>query len=153
MDVTATYRIVGEGAAVKAVRQGDLAIFPPGFDPQGDKQLSAAQTVIRRLLQRRLGNVLKDEIVPEELVLPEKWRRAGKLRLVQWTAEDGWLSLPGTDRDSHQQSAIPAIPAVPSAVSSQYPRSQLRRNANASTATTAARNCHHASAPAGDSGP
>lgn len=93
MDVTATYRIVGEGAAVKAVRQGDLAIFPPGFDPQGDKQLSAAQTVIRRLLQRRLGNVLKDEIVPEELVLPEKWRRAGKLRLVQWTAEDGWLSL------------------------------------------------------------
>lgn len=93
MDVTATYRIVGEGTALKAVRQGDLAIFPPGFDPQGSKQLSAAQTVIRRLLQRRLANVFKDEIVPEELVLPDKWRRAGKLQLVQWVAADGWLSL------------------------------------------------------------
>lgn len=93
MDVTATYRIVGEGAAAKAVRQGELAIFPPGFDPRKGKQLSAAQTVVRRLLQRRLGNVFKEEIVPEELVLPNEWRRAGKLRMVQWTADDGWLNM------------------------------------------------------------
>ncbi|NLS92151.1 MAG: hypothetical protein GXX96_08235 [Planctomycetaceae bacterium] len=93
MDVTVTYRIVGEGDAVKAVRQGDVQIFPPGFDPKGDKQLTTQETAIRRILQRRLGKLFEEEVVPEGLVLPKDWRRAGVMKLVQWEARDGWLVL------------------------------------------------------------
>lgn len=93
MDVTVTYQIVGEGDAVKAVRQGDVQIFPPGFDPKGDKQLTTQETAIRRILQRRLGKLFEEEIVPEGLVLPKDWRRAGVMKLVQWEARDGWLVL------------------------------------------------------------
>ena len=93
MDVTVTYRIVGQGESAKAVRQGEVEIFPPGFDPEGDKQLTAQETAIRRILQRRLGRLFEEEIVPEGLVLPEQWSRAGTLKLVQWEARDGWLVL------------------------------------------------------------
>jgi len=93
MDVTVTYRIVRDGETLKAVRQGELAIFPPGFDPEAGKQLSTQQTVIRRLLQRRLGKVFQEELVPEDLVLPNQWRRAGELKIVRWAAQDGWLAL------------------------------------------------------------
>jgi hypothetical protein len=93
MDVTVTYKIVGEGDSLKAVRQGEVQIFPPGFDPEGDKKLSAEQAAIRRILQRRLGKKFEEEIIPEDLVLPNEWSKAGKLRLVQWEARDGWLAL------------------------------------------------------------
>lgn len=93
MNVTVTYKIVGEGDNLKAVRQGEVEIFPPGFDPEGDDKLNAEQTAIRRILQRRLGKRFEKEIVPEDLVLPNEWSRAGKLRLVQWEAKDGWMVL------------------------------------------------------------
>ena len=93
MDVTVTYKIVGEGDSLKAMRQGEVQIFPPGFDPEGDKKLSAEQAAIRRILQRRLGKKFEEEIIPEDLVLPNEWSKAGKLRLVQWEAQDGWLVL------------------------------------------------------------
>ena len=93
MNVTVRYKIIGEGDSLKAVRQGEVEIFPPGFDPEGDDKLSAEQTGIRRILQRRLGKRFEKEIVPEDLVLPNEWSRAGKLRLVQWEAKDGWMVL------------------------------------------------------------
>lgn len=93
MNVTVTYRIVGQGESVKAVRQGDVEIFPPDFNPQGGEQLSAQETAIRRILQRRLGRLFEEEIIPDGLVLPKQWSRAGILKLVQWEARDGWLVL------------------------------------------------------------
>ena len=93
MDVTVTYKIISEGESFKAVRQGEVQIFPPGFDPDGDQQLTAQQTAIRRILQRRLGRLFEEEIIPKGLVLPEEWSRAGTLNLVQWEAKDGWLVL------------------------------------------------------------
>ncbi len=93
MDVTVTYRIVGEGENVKAVRQGEVEIFPPDFDPNAGKQLSTQETAIRRVLQRRLGRLFEPEIVPRGLVLPDQWSRAGVLKLIQWEARDGWLVL------------------------------------------------------------
>jgi len=93
MNVTVTYKIVGEGDSLKAVRQGEVEIFPPGFDPKGDDKLDAEETAIRRILQRRLGKKFEEEIVPEDLVLPNDWAKAGKLRLVQWESRDGWLVM------------------------------------------------------------
>lgn len=93
MNVTVTYKIVGEGDSLKAVRQGEVEIFPPGFDPEGDDKLDAEETAIRRILQRRLGKRFEEEIIPEDLVLPNEWAKAGKLKLVQWEAQDGWLAL------------------------------------------------------------
>ena len=93
MDVTVTYKIVTQNGTLKAVRQGDVEIFPPGFDPEGEDKLDTEETAIRRILQRRLGKRFEKEIIPEDLVLPNEWRKAGKLRLVQWETQDGWLAL------------------------------------------------------------
>ena len=93
MNVTAVYEITRTEDGFKAVRRGELQIFPPGFVPGSGRQLSVREQVLRDLLQRRFGKMLEEEIVPEPLLLPGKWEAAGGLNLVQWEAKDGWMLL------------------------------------------------------------
>jgi hypothetical protein len=93
MDVTAVYKIEKTADGFKAVRQGDLAIFPPGFNPDGDSQLSVKQQTVRHLLEKRLGKVLEPEIVPKGFTLKGKLEKAGKFVPTQFVARDGWLVL------------------------------------------------------------
>lgn len=93
MDVTAEYEIAKTDGGFKAVRQGDLRIFPPGFVPGAGEQLSAREQVLRDLLRRRFAKVFPAEIVPEPGPLPGEWKAAGKMALCQWEARDGWLVM------------------------------------------------------------
>jgi hypothetical protein len=93
MDVTADYRIENSGNGPIAVREGDLKIFPPGFDPEGPAKLGGRQTALRRLLARRFGKIFEERITPEDLELPGDWSEAGKLKLVQWETKAGWMVL------------------------------------------------------------
>ncbi len=92
MYVTAAYRIENGPDGPRAVRTGPLEILPPGFI-RGKSRLSARHQVIRDLLQRRLGRVFEEVLVPQPIELPGERGRGGKLRLVHWDAAGGWLSL------------------------------------------------------------
>jgi len=93
MNVSAVYKLAEDKNGLKAVRQGDLSIFPPGYVP-GSRPLSVREQTLRRIVQRRLGKLLAPEIVGEEpLKLPGKWEAAGPLMPVQWGARKGWLTV------------------------------------------------------------
>jgi hypothetical protein len=92
MDVSVSYKIEKTADGFKAVRQGDLQIFPPGFDVEKG-QLSAKTQTIRHLLEKRFGKVFEPEIIPQDLVLKGKLEKAGKLKPTQCVCRDGWLVL------------------------------------------------------------
>lgn len=93
MDVTARYRIAKTDQGLKAVRQGDLRVFPPGFVPDSGERLSLREQGIRDLLGRRFEKILPKQIIPKPLELPEPWDAAGDLVLSQWDTRDGWMVL------------------------------------------------------------
>jgi hypothetical protein len=93
LDLTLAYRIEKDGTRPKAVRDGGLRVFPRGFVPGSGVQLSARQQALRNILERRLTRLFDAEWVPDDLVLPEPWNKAGPLRLVQWRADRGWMVL------------------------------------------------------------
>jgi hypothetical protein len=93
MNVTAVYQIRKTEQGFGAVRQGELQIFPPGFDPGGDKKLTSSQTVLRTLLEKRFGKIFEEELAVEDLSLPGRWNKAGQLTLARWEASDGWMLL------------------------------------------------------------
>jgi hypothetical protein len=90
MDVTASYKIEKTPEGFKAVRQGDLQIFPPGFDP-ATGQLSARHQTVRHLLEKRFGKVFEPEIIPQGIVMKGKLEKAGKLMPTEWICRDGWM--------------------------------------------------------------
>ncbi|MBX3412998.1 MAG: hypothetical protein KF708_09950 [Pirellulales bacterium] len=105
MNVSAEYKLGEDQNGLKAVRQGELVIFPPGYVP-GSRPLSVREQTLRRIVQRRLGKLLAPEIAGEApLKLPGKWEAAGPLKPVQWGAANGWLTL-AWDR-------ISKLPAAP----------------------------------------
>ncbi len=105
MNVTAGYEIRHGDGQVRAVRRGDLEIFPPGFSPDEGKRLSTREQVLRNMLERRFNEVFPQEIVPEPIVPKGKrLSNLGKLVLQDWQTTAGWMVL-GWDR-------VPAEPAA-----------------------------------------
>lgn len=103
MDVTAVYKIAQGDKGPKAVRQGELEIFPPGFKPDSGDRLSVRQQTIRRMLERRFGKIFEEEIVPDPLELPGRWAETGKYGLTQWVTAAGWMVMawnrvPGSEK-------------------------------------------------------
>ena len=112
MNVTAAYLVQPSGEGFKAVRQGDLQIFPPGFAPGTGRRLSARQQVLRSLLEKRFGKIFPEEMVPEPLVLPGDWKKAGELDLKKWDISGGWLTEAWTRTPAPADTAPPATPAA-----------------------------------------
>jgi hypothetical protein len=115
MNVTAVYAIQRTGQGVKFVRQGPLAIFPPGYEPGKGQSLSVPEQRLRTQLERRFGRVFEPEITPKPLTLSGNWKKAGQLGLVAARAHAGWLALtwkriPGTE-GAGEPSAAPSAPA------------------------------------------
>ena len=91
MNVSATYKIEESADGFKAVRQGDIEVLPPDFEP--GKQIDARRQIIRKLLEKRFAKVFEPEILGEGFELPGKWKAAGKMRPIQVVARDGWLVI------------------------------------------------------------
>ncbi len=91
MNVSAAYKIEKAPGGFKAVRQGDIQVFPPDFVP--GKQIDARRQVIRKLLEKRFAKIFEPEIVGAGLELPGKWKAAGTLQPIQVVAHDGWLVI------------------------------------------------------------
>ena len=97
MNVTAVYRIQNNGRGWKAVRQGKLSIFPPGFDPNSGEQLAGRIQVLRTILERRFGKFLKEELTPKNLVFAPEDRQPVSLQLTRWNSTRGWLLMAWKD--------------------------------------------------------
>lgn len=93
MEVTARYRLESQDGKIKAVRQGDLEIFPPGFVPNSGRRLPTRLIGIRNLLKHRFDKIFPEEFVSQPLVLPGQWQRIGRLDLIQLQTDQGWMSL------------------------------------------------------------
>ncbi len=92
MDVTAVYEIEKTDQGFRAVRQGEIEIFPPGFVPDRDK-LSGPEQALRTLLQKKFGKLFAEEVVPQDIVPTGRWQKVGRLALDHWEADDGWMVL------------------------------------------------------------
>ena len=97
MNVTAIYRIQNTDRGWKAVRQGKLSIFPPGFNPDGGEQLAGRIQVLRTILERRFGKFLKEELTPKNLVFAPEGRQPVALQLTRWDSTRGWLVMAWKD--------------------------------------------------------
>jgi hypothetical protein len=91
MDMTVKYRFEPAGSKVKAVRQGPIEAFPPGF--KAGQKLSARQQAMRTVLQKRFAKVFKEEIVLTDMELPKELQKAGPLEASRAVGKDGWLLI------------------------------------------------------------
>jgi hypothetical protein len=94
MNIWAAYRVEPGHPGVRLVRDGDVQIYPPDFVPGGGKKLSASQTSLRGILQKRFNKVFKEVIDIEPLPLPGELAKAGPLPMEQFDArKDGWVAV------------------------------------------------------------
>ncbi|MFL5342044.1 MAG: hypothetical protein ACJ8F7_18005 [Gemmataceae bacterium] len=83
-DITAVYKLRKTARGFVAERQGELVVYPPGFDLNKGDRLSLQDKAFQRLLQKKFGRVLT-----------EKMEIKGKADLVTRVIESdkGWLVL------------------------------------------------------------
>jgi len=94
MNFTVRYKIEQFGKGIKAVRQGDIEILPPGFVPGAGKTLSLPQSSLRNLMAKKLEKMFEPEIIrPEPIELKQAWKKAGPLAISHLSAEGGWVSV------------------------------------------------------------
>ncbi len=93
MDVSAHYRIEHTPEGFRAMRQGDLEIYPPGFVRGSGRQLSARQIALRNALRRRFGRFFEETWAPENVVIGKDTPHRLELRLSRWDAFGGWLVM------------------------------------------------------------
>jgi len=109
MDIWVTYKIESAAGSHRLVRDGEVQIYPPGFEPGGEAKLSVSETSLRRILQKRFGRVFKEVVEIEPLELPGDLAVAGPLPLEQLDARrDGWLAVGWRAKEAD---AVPATAA------------------------------------------
>jgi hypothetical protein len=91
MNISAEYKIENAAGRFKAIRQGDIQVFPPDFAP--GKQVGGRQQVIRKLLEKRFEKVFEPEMIGEGFEFAGKWKSIGKLLPLQVLCRDGWLVI------------------------------------------------------------
>ncbi len=91
MNVTVHYKLEPYQSGIKAVRQGDIEIYPPDFQPGGDQTLTPSQVALKRQLLNRFSQMFKEEEITTGLLLPGAWEKAGRLALLQLVCDGGWL--------------------------------------------------------------
>ncbi|MBB77191.1 MAG: hypothetical protein CMJ75_22015 [Planctomycetaceae bacterium] len=100
IDITARYSVNMTPAGLKLKRQGDVEV-----DYVNRRTLGVPQIAIKTMLLKKFNSLYKPELEVQDLVLPERWRQAGNLRLKNSQVSTGWLVLnwirqPGTKTDA-----------------------------------------------------
>ena len=94
MNFTVRYKIEQLGKGIKAIRQGEIEILPPGFVPGAGKTLSLRHSTLRRLMSKKLEKMFEPEIIrPDPIELKGDWKKAGPLAITHLSAEEGWISV------------------------------------------------------------
>jgi hypothetical protein len=88
MDVTVVYKIEKTDAGFKAVRQGEIQIFPPGRHQLGGKEIA-----IKELLTKRFSKIFEPEILGEGFEFSGRLKKVGEMLPVEVQSRDGWLTI------------------------------------------------------------
>jgi hypothetical protein len=94
-DFIVTYQITTEGDRILLRRVGDIEVFPTGFDPAWERQLSAQQSGFRSTLAKNMNaRARAGQSFPAEIpVEPIRISRFGTLLLHELQADEGWLTV------------------------------------------------------------
>jgi hypothetical protein len=96
MNISAQYGLErNDRGGLRAVRKGELEIYPPDFKP-GVDQLSSSQQSLKTVLERRFTKLFKPEIPDKPtagLELGGRWKKLGSLPVAALEAEGGWLTV------------------------------------------------------------
>jgi hypothetical protein len=94
-DFIVTYQLTTQSDRIVLRRAGDIEVFPTGFDPAWDKQLTAQQSAFRSTLAKNMNaRARSGESFPHEIPIePIRVTRLGTLLLQELTADDGWLTV------------------------------------------------------------
>jgi hypothetical protein len=101
MDVKATYRIESSPSGSRLVREGEIAIAPPGGKWADDREKpTPTERVIRLRLKRRMEQVLTETIDVGSLTLPGQFESAGPLPIQHVASrKDGWINAGWRQKD------------------------------------------------------
>jgi hypothetical protein len=111
MYITAHYKILPSHRGFKAIRQGELQIFPPGYVPGGSQKLAVRQIILRNMLSKRFDKILKPEVYSEGMKLPGRWAETGPLIANRTQADNGWVLVTWEeDRQAGQKTAVAGGP-------------------------------------------
>ncbi|WP_428308369.1 hypothetical protein [Lacipirellula sp.] len=94
-DFIITYAITQDGDRIVLKRVGDIEVFPTGFDPAWDKQMTAQQSGFRSTLAKNMNaRANAGESFPAEIPIdPIRITNVGTLLLDQLEVQDGWLTV------------------------------------------------------------
>ncbi|MCC6494551.1 MAG: hypothetical protein IT424_16190, partial [Pirellulales bacterium] len=104
-DFIVTYQIELRDEQILLRRIGQIEVFPTGFDPAWDKQLTAQQAGFRNTLAKNMNaRAEAGESFPAEIpIQPMRVTQLGTLLVRELRADDGWLTIgwilppPGVD--------------------------------------------------------
>jgi len=100
MDIWAAYRVEHAGGGVRLARDGDVQIYPPGFEPGGGDKLTIQETSLRRILQRRFNRIFPESVDVEPLELQGELAAAGPLPIQELrVSKNGWISAGWRKKD------------------------------------------------------
>lgn len=94
-DFIVTYKITKQDNHIVLKRVGDIEVFPTGFDPAWDTQLTGQQAAFRNTLAGSMNARAKaGQSFPAEIPIePVRLSRFGVLVLQELVADDGWLTV------------------------------------------------------------
>ena len=69
------------------------AVFPPGFDPSGDRKISGREQMIRSIVTKRLEKSMKKSFELKAGELPDQWKGKGILSPEAISSENGWFTI------------------------------------------------------------
>jgi len=98
MNITGHYKLEPTGHGLKATRQGDFQIYPPGFKPGTGERLALRQTVLKNILVKKFNKLLPTEVVREGAPLEGELAKLGTFYVSNVKADGDWLVL-GLQRD------------------------------------------------------
>jgi hypothetical protein len=91
MDISGRYKVAADGNGLRATREGDFQITPPGFVSGGPRRLTVGDTVIKSVLQKKFAKALPAEIVRTGTRPEGEMSKLGVFYIANIKAEDGWL--------------------------------------------------------------
>jgi hypothetical protein len=93
MDITVRYTLWHTPEGVRAIRDKELEIYPPGFVPGSGQRLSARQLAARTMLKRRFGRLLPLSFSLDTVALSTRAQPTGALQVTHFAVVEGWLVL------------------------------------------------------------
>jgi len=98
-DFLVTYQVTRRDNSIVLTRDGQIEVFPTGFDPRWDTRMTGKQVGYRNNLAKNInrkadrGEGFPTEIVVPELKLSDENQPERTFQLQQLECDDGWLTI------------------------------------------------------------